>query len=385
LTLKILPGEVFSGIRIIRVSAVAASGQSVPRQEFTIPALSNLITVVDIPITVVGAWDIDISIDDSRQLPGHIIVPVTIVDTVVPITTVPLFVAFAVLALILTVHVVWLNAPLWLLRVARSLLVVTMAFILGIGAIIAMPMIRLEWNTPLPLPLPFITQTVTQSAEAIDFLLYDGATGLPVDDIVPHHNALMHTVCIDENQNVIRHVHPARVAAAQYRLARTLLSAGSYDCSVEVERLHTGSQMLMQHVDIPGTPRTGPAAGSLTIPQRIAGYEVTVTAEQPVEIGVPVTLWVDLRTNGLPVEEIQPWLGMRGHLIVRNRDESIYGHVHAVGVMDESFQPVPQSGNRVAFVYAFPRPGRYKLWFQIMTGEVLLTIPILIEVPTEGV
>jgi hypothetical protein len=384
LTLKILPNERFNDVRTLRVSAQAASGQNVAPQEFTIPANIETITVVDIPITALGIWDIDVTIDDKRQLPGYVKVPVTILDTDVPLTTVPLFVAFACLALILTVQVLWLSAPQWVHSVARSFLIVTLTVILGLSAIIASPQIRLEWNAPMPLPMPFISQTVTQSQDAIDFLLHDGATGLPVDDLVPHHNALMHTVCIDEQRNVIQHVHPARVAAGHFKLARALLPAGSYDCSVEVERIHTGSQVLMHHIDIPGTYVVGSADGQLSIPQRISEYDVVVTAEQRIEYLVPVTLWVEVNKNGVPVDAIQPWLGMRGHLVVRNTLQSVYGHVHAVGTMDESFQPMPQVGNRVAFVYAFPRPGRYKLWFQVMTGDVLLTVPIAIDVPAAG-
>jgi hypothetical protein len=384
LTLKILPKQDSDGERTIAVSARGSTGVSVPEQSFTTPFGAPLITVVDVPITSLGSWDIRITIDDARHAPGIIVLPVTILDTVVPLTTIPLFLGFAMLAVVLAVQVLWLTAPTWVLTVSRGLFVVALTLTLGLGSIVANPQLRLEWNTPLPGPLPFVTQTVTQTDTTIQFSLYDGSTGLPVDDLVPHHEAFMHTVCIDEMNNLFHHVHPARISAGQYQLERSLLKPGSYHCINEVERLMTGSQLLTSQIVIGGAVARGPAPGALAEPLNTAGYDVVVTAAEPIRVGIPVALTVELAKNGVPVAGLQPWLGMRGHLIVRSMDSPVYGHVHAVGGMDEAFQPMVQPGNAVSFVYAFPHAGKYRLWFQLMIDDTLLTIPIIVAVDEEG-
>ena len=376
LTLKILPLTPFVETGSLRVSAQSMSGIATPQQEFSIPAGIKAITVVDIPIPAVGIWNIAIAVDDGLHQPGVFSLPVTISDVTVPLTTYPLFVAFGLLAMVLGVQVLWLSAPPLVLLISRTVFVSALTCVIALGAIIASPQIRLEWNTPLPLPMPFITSTTTLTDASIDFHLYDGSTGLPVDDIVPHHQSLMHAVCIDPSHNLIRHVHPARVVAGVYKLVRSLIPAGSYECTLEVERANTGTQLLKTHVDIPGIIVARLPGVRLGATQSIEGYEAVVQSDQPVATGVPVTLRVAIAQNGRPVDAIQLWLGMRGHLIVRSHDGALYGHVHAVGPMEQSFEPAVQTGNEVSFVYTFPRDGTYSLWFQIQTQGKILTVPV---------
>ena len=83
---------------------------------------------------------------------------------------------------------------------------------------------------------------------------------------------------------------------------------------------------------------------------------------------------------GQPVAALDYWLGMRGHMIVRNPNGAIFGHIHAVGTMNDLFEPVSAVGNKVAFVYAFPTAEPYAAWVQIMIDGTLLTLPVQITV-----
>jgi hypothetical protein len=38
-------------------------------------------------------------------------------------------------------------------------------------------------------------------------------------------------------------------------------------------------------------------------------------------------------------------------------------------------------GPEVRFTYTFPRPGRYRLWFQTMRGSQVVTVPTVVDVP----
>ena len=380
LTIKILPNAPFVGVGTVTVAARSLSGVQEAPQRVTIPAGLVPITVVDMPITTTGAWDIEVTVDDERRQPGTVLVPVMIQEAVVPVTTIPLFVGFGLMALVLGVQVLWVTAPAWVGMVSRTLMIVSLTFVLALGLVSAIPNIRLEWNTPTPQPLPFITQHTRLTDTELQIRLYDGSTGLPVDDVVPHHNALMHTVCIDERNNALVHVHPARSATGLFVISRVWIPAGTYACRIETERINSGSTIASFDLTIPGTATRYPSPGSLDVPQAIDGYEVRVQAQQSIVAGVPVSLNVSILRGGEPINGIQPWLGMRGHLIVRSTDTQLYGHVHAVGTMDEAFQPAIQPGNTVTFVYAFPQPGSYTLWFQVRTDGTILTIPVTVDV-----
>jgi hypothetical protein len=344
------------------------------------PADADGFVSVTFPVSRTGAWDIGVEIADGSDTGGFLLVPVTIAETVVPPTTLPLFAAFALLAAVLAVQILWLTAPGWVLAISRAGVVAGLTLVLALGSVIATPSLRLEWNTPVPLPRPFFGVHTDSTESELRFSFYDGSTGLVVDDFVPHHQALVHTVCIETTTQVLFHLHPARVAPGMYTLDRTLLTPGRYTCIHEAERVASGPQIVQSVVEIPGTSSTVQSFGALNSPIPIGDLTARVTAAGPLTSGAPVSFDVQFRTAAGQSTEITPWLGMRGHLIVQQASGGVYGHVHAVGPMDEQFFPIPQPGGKVSFVYAFPRPGRYHLWFQVLIDAQVHTVPVVVAV-----
>jgi hypothetical protein len=102
--------------------------------------------------------------------------------------------------------------------------------------------------------------------------------------------------------------------------------------------------------------------------------------------------------NGDPVP-LEPYMGMLGHAVVRRSDGQVFTHLHPLGTISMaaqsilsrrdsiptpegvSSQPQPPTPshvstgplNEVAFPYAFPRAGDYRLWVQVRTGARVLT------------
>jgi hypothetical protein len=97
-------------------------------------------------------------------------------------------------------------------------------------------------------------------------------------------------------------------------------------------------------------------------------------------VGVPVELQVTASRDGQPVAALDYWLGMRGHMLVRNPNGAVFGHIHAVGAMSDAFQPSSLAGNQVAFVYAFPTAETYAVWVQLMIDGEIITVPVQITV-----
>ncbi|HEX5689630.1 MAG TPA: hypothetical protein VFX76_06500, partial [Roseiflexaceae bacterium] len=213
---------------------------------------------------------------------------------------------------------------------------------------------------------------------ALTLDLSDGSTGLPIDDVVSHHDALMHLVVIDESGAFFAHVHPGRQAAGRYAIDLTPDRPGRYTAYAEVERQDSGVQVIARDFEVGGAAvAAAPLAPGLG-ERDIGDVHVNVRSSiEPLRAGRQATLTFSLSTKDGPLHDLQLWLGMPGHLIVRSDDGMILGHVHAA----EQLPPVEmldtvRYGPDIRFVYTFPQPGRYRLWGQFQRNGEIITVPL---------
>jgi hypothetical protein len=221
---------------------------------------------------------------------------------------------------------------------------------------------------------------VAGKAATLTLDLADGGTGLPVDDLEPHHEALMHFVVIDEAGVSFAHLHPARLAPGRFQITFTPERPGRHTAYIEVERRDSGTQIVEREFQVGGEASPAPEVPGLGS-RSISGLEIDVSTS-PLAAGRQATLTFRLHERGAPVEDVQPWLGMAGHLVARSADSTIYSHVHALGPM---IPPGPQGaamrfGPELQFVYTFPSAGRYHVWAQFQRAGQIVTVPLVLEV-----
>jgi hypothetical protein len=219
--------------------------------------------------------------------------------------------------------------------------------------------------------------------------LTDGATGLPVDDLLVHDNALVHLVLVSPSGRM-SHLHPVRVGPGDYRVGVADPEAGTYAVAAELVRRGGGVQLARAGVDMRGTAAPAPEPPGAG-PRTVDGTPVELT----ISPGTPTTITAHFRT-----QDLQPWLGMLGHLIVAGpitgpdvgaaaAKAPTWAHVHAMtppvaGQVDRPDETVAAYGPDVGFTYTFAAPGRYRIWLQAERGYRVLTIPAVVDVPTTG-
>jgi hypothetical protein len=235
--------------------------------------------------------------------------------------------------------------------------------------------------------------------------LSDGSTGRPVDDLLVHDDAFVHLAVVSPGGR-LWHLHPVRIAAGDYRVPLAAPETGRYAVSAELERRGGGVQVLRTALDLTAQAAGQTGSGAQTTAQNSAqnsaGGQATGAPTNSPAPASPAQLVTTVGAAGTPSTitarfgsaDLQPWLGMLGHLLVTgpiaaDADASrapVWAHVHAMlppqpGVPDRPDETVAGYGPDVAFTYTFPLPGRYLVWAQAERGYQVLTAPAVVDVP----
>lgn len=254
---------------------------------------------------------------------------------------------------------------------------------------LADPYARVAANslTPTDYSRPPINLVTAMHGTAMGLSLIDSSTGRPVDDLLIHHGALIHLIVVSPSGDM-SHLHPVRVAPGRYEVQFHPAEPGTYAVGAELARRGGGIQLVRGSV-AGGSARTPPRAETLSPGQ------VTATLAKA---STPSTI----RARFGDTADLQPWLGMTGHMMVigplptepdtgtevgeRALAAPIWSHAHAMvppapgaagGQPDES---VARYGPEIDFTYTFARPGRYKVWVQAERDYAILTAPTEVEV-----
>lgn len=197
----------------------------------------------------------------------------------------------------------------------------------------------------------------------------DGNTGRPADDFVAHHDALAHAVVTSMDGQFFRHIHPIRTASGELAVRLTVDRPGKYLVHAEVERVNSGSQLVTGSFEATGPDLGTPpvsAQADIRMTEAIAGRSVTI----------------DVGVGGKA--DLQPWLGMAGHLMLRDQNGGLFGHVHEMSSMTTGQPPADETVASLKpdlrFTFTFPAAGRYLGWVQYQRNSTVSTVRLTIDV-----
>ncbi|WP_327107755.1 hypothetical protein [Nonomuraea glycinis] len=204
--------------------------------------------------------------------------------------------------------------------------------------------------------------------------LTDSSTGHPADDLLVHDAAFVHLAVVSPAGR-LWHLHPVRAGPGDYRVTFAAPETGRYAVAAEIARRGGGRQLLRTSIILDAAGGVAPATQNDTVDRRIA------------PAGSPSTL-----TARFGTQDLQPWLGMAGHMIVVGpvtgavADAPIWAHVHSMlpSTRNQPDESVAAFGPDVPFTYTFPLPGRYLVWIQAERGYSVRTVPASVNVPEPG-
>ncbi len=355
-------------VGILRVRTVPPGSR--PTSEAT-AALTTGATGVDLTVDRFGAWELEL--DDGTNTAR---IPFTVPQRVVPAWERVVYGGFVATGAFLLVALVFAARGGRFVLVPAGGVVVSLSVAVTaalLSSTIPPPTTQNVARPPVSLVVSANGLTTGHPTNLV-LSLTDSATGLPVDDLLVNHGALVHLMVMTPTGDLV-HLHPVRVAPGDYRVQFTPTASGTYPMAAELARVGGGTQLVRAEVQITGTTVDS---------KRKSDGTVEAVEADALTAGNPVTLTADFTGP----DNLQPWLGMRGHLIIVGPlpSQAVWAHVHAMTTPtvnslgsqpDETVAAYPA---KVPFTFTFPEPGRYHAWFQSERGFEILTIPVTFDV-----
>jgi hypothetical protein len=214
-------------------------------------------------------------------------------------------------------------------------------------------------------------RTRLRPGQATDFTfrILDHA-GQPVTSFVEQHERAMHLILVRRDLSGFQHLHPTMQVDGTWTTGMTLPTAGVWrafaDFATDREAATLGIDLFVAgQFD----PADLPAPGSTAATD---GYEM-ILRRAGTSAGQPTELTFQVARDGQPVEDLEPYLGARGHLVALREGDLGFLHVHPT----DAATP----GASISFGATLPSAGRYRLFLQFQHRGAVQTAAFTLEVP----
>jgi hypothetical protein len=212
------------------------------------------------------------------------------------------------------------------------------------------------------------------TATSVAFRVLD-AHGSPVTDFDIAHDEDLHLVAVRRDLSGFQHVHPDLGADGVWTTSLDL-SPGSWRLFADfVPGADNENHILGADLAVAGSFEPAPLPAP-TATADVDGYTVVLTGT--LDAGAETELQLSVSRDGVPVTDLQPYLGSYGHLVVLRAGDLGYLHVHPLG---EPGDPAVAPGPHIDFATTAPSAGTYRLFLDFKHGDVVRTAAFTVEVP----
>lgn len=193
-----------------------------------------------------------------------------------------------------------------------------------------------------------------------------GPDGQPVTSYSTSHERDLHLIVVRRDLSGFQHLHPGLGADGTWSQTLTLTEAGQYRVLADFQP--TGLEhglTLGVELAVAGDYRPRPLPAPTPVVEA-AGYRVESTGDLVPGGSSRLTMRVS-RAAG-PVDDLQPYLGAYGHLVVLREADLTYLHVHPDGAVGDGRTA---AGPELTFHVDVPDAGRYRLFLEFRHDDAV--------------
>lgn len=197
-----------------------------------------------------------------------------------------------------------------------------------------------------------------------------GSDGHAVTAFDVAHEKRLHLVAVRRDLSGFQHVHPEMDADGRWTTTLEL-DPGAWKVLADVVPTDLGENITLgTDLSVPGTFEPAPLPAAATTAE-VDGY--TVELDGTLAAGEETALTFTVSRDGVPVDDLEPYLAANGHLVALRAGDLGYLHVHPLGEVDDQ-------GADVAFAATAPSAGSYRLYLDFRHDGVVRTAAMTVDV-----
>ncbi len=198
------------------------------------------------------------------------------------------------------------------------------------------------------------------------------------------HDKRYHLFVASQDLEHLAHIHPEQQPDGTWTIEHTLPQPGYYRLYSDFLPRGGTPQIIARTLVTAGfegdltssLPRLQP---DRELHKTVGGTRVQLTLEPDVIVAGRLTkLKYRLTSGGVPVTDLEPYLGAWGHTLVLSEDALEYVHAHPIEYLPADAS-APRGGPDVTFDALFPKPGRYRIWTQFQRRGEVSTVSFTVE------
>ena len=200
-----------------------------------------------------------------------------------------------------------------------------------------------------------------------------------VEQFEINHEKLLHLIAVNHDLSQFMHLHPEYDGQGKFHLETTFPVGGSYKLFADFVPAGGEATTASDWVEVQGDeaphqdliPTEKNSEGVML--KNVDGKEVELKPTS-LQANQDVSLIFTIRdaANQTPIQNLQPYLGAIGHVVIISADAEQYLHVHPMNGKS--------TGPEAVFHTIFPESGIYKIWAQFQHEDRVFTADYVLEV-----